>query len=506
MSKKIALFIVIAMLFSVVTTVNVIAAPAKKSQLVVAIPGNPTTFDPHGKNDGASMAIRRQMYEGLVIADPNFNISPCLATSWDFVDDTTIVFHLRKGVKFHDGTEMTADDVAYSLKRAFDGNYATPYMAAFDFEKSQVVDRYTYKLALKYPSGTVLLVLAYPSVGITSKAAVTALGKNTTTSCPGTGPYKFVKWNQGDSVELAKFNGYWGQSEGADNLLLRIISETSSRVVEVETGGVDIAYDVSSTDVNRYKNDKNLTAYRKINTTMVYIGMVTTKAPFTDIRVRQAVAHCVNQADLAKLVWAGQGSPATSVVCDSLYGYSKDAKLLSYDPELAKKLLAQAGYPNGIKTKIWVRDQQIFSDAAEVVRNQLAKGGIDAEVKVIEWASLLKSVEKAELDIYIMSLGVATGDAGDGLYRYFFSGSPFSSNTAFYKSAKFDDIVNAANREMNVQKRLKLVADAQQFVINEAPWVPVLNSESLFLANSKVVNFELYPHTYQYFKDVYVTK
>ena len=506
MSKRTASLIAIVALLSVLATTAAFAAPAKKDQLIIAIPGNPTTFDPHGKNDGASMAIRRQMYEGLTISDPDFNISPCLATSWDVIDDTHIVFHLRKGVKFHDGSEMTAEDVAFSLKRAYDGNYATPYMAAFDFQNSEVVDKYTYKLALKYPSGTVFLVLAYPSVGITSKAAVTALGKNTSTACPGTGPYKYVKWNQGDNVELTKFKGYWGESEGSNNLLFRIISETSSRVVEVETGGVDIAYDVSSTDVNRYKNDKDLKAYRKINTTMVYVGMNCTKAPFNDVLVRQAVAHLVKQDDLAKLVWAGQGSPATSVVCDSLYGYSKNTKLLSYDPQLAKSLLAKAGYPNGLKTKIWVRDQQIFSDAAEVLRNQLAKGGIEAEVKVVEWASLLKSVEKAELDIYIMSLGVATGDAGDGLYRYFYSGSPFSSNTAFYKSQKFDDMVQAANREMNVEKRLKLVAEVQQFAVNEAPWVPLLNSESLFLASSKVVNLELYPHTYQYFKDVYAVK
>ena len=479
---------------------------AKKDTLVIAMTGNPTTFDPAGKNDGTSMAVKRQIYEGLTINDTNLNISPCLAKSWEYQDENTIIFHLNEGVLFHDGSELTAEDVEFSIKRSYDNSFATAYMAAFDLEKSAAVDKYTYKLVTKYPSGTILNILAYPGLAISSKKAVEALGKDTTTGCPGTGPYKFVNWTQGDSVELTKFEKYWGKSEGSNNILFRIIPETSSRVVEVETGGVDIAYDVSAQDAKRYENDDSIDVHRKTTTTLVYLGMNCSKAPFDNELVRQAIGHCVVRQDLVDMVYNGQGSAATSSVCASLYGYSSNTKVLEYDPAKAKALLAEAGYPNGIKTKIWVRDQQIYMDAAEVIANQLAAGGITAEVKVVEWASMLTSIENKELDIYIMSLGVASGDAGDGLQRYFYSENPFSSNTAFFKDPEFDKLILAANLELDKNKRLELLAQAQQYAIDKAPWVPLLDSESLFLTNSKVKNLELDPTSYQYFKDVYVTE
>jgi peptide/nickel transport system substrate-binding protein len=483
-----------------------VSEPAKKDTLVIAMTGNPTSFDPAGKNDGASMAVKRQMFEGLTIIDTDMNVSPCLAESWEYEDDNTIIFHLRQGVKFHDGSELTAEDVAHSLKRAYDGSYATAYMAAFDFEKSGAIDKYTYKLVTKYPSGTILNVLAYPGLGITSKAAVEALGDRTVTDCPGTGPYKYVNWVQGDSVELTKFEDYWGTSEGCKNILFRIIPETASRVIEVETVGVDLAYDVTAQDVKRYEGDDSIKSYRKTTTTMIYLGMNCSKPPFDNEKVRQAVAHCVKRQDLVDMVFSGQGSAATSSVCSCLYGYSDKVKVLEHNPDKARALLAEAGYPDGLKTNIWVRDQQLYMDAAEVVANQLADGGITAEVKVIEWASLLTTLEARGLDLYIMSLGVATGDAGDGLFRYFYSQNPFSSNTAFFKDAGFDELITAANQELDTNRRLELLEQAQQYAIDKAPWAPLIELESLFLSNSRVHNLVLDPTTYQYFKDVYVTE
>ena len=479
---------------------------AKLDTLIVAMTGNPTTFDPNGRNDGTSMAVKRQMYEGLTIIDTDMNVYPSLAESWEFLDDTTILFHLKEGVLFHDGTELTAEDVAFSIKRAYDLSYATAYMSAFDLEKSEAVDKYTYKLVTKFPSGTILNVLAYPTMFITSKAAVEKLGDDLTTGCPGTGPYKFVEWNQGDSVKLTKFEDYWGTSEGNENILFRIIPETASRVVEVETGGVHIAYDVSALDVARYENDPTIDTYRKTTTTLVYLGMNCVKAPFDNELVRQAIAHLVVRDDVVDMVYSGQGAPATSSITAGLYGYSDKVKLQEYNPEKAKELLTQAGFPNGITTTITVRDQQIFMDAAEVLANQLAAGGVIAEVKVIEWAAMLNLIENAELDLYVMSLGVATGDGGDGLFRYFYSENPYSSNTARFRDAGFDELILAANSELDTTKRLQLLEQAQQYAIDKAPWVPLLDSESLFLTSSKVKNFELYPTTYQYYKDVYVTE
>ncbi len=480
---------------------------AKKDELIIAITGNPTTFDPHGKNDANSMSGRRQIYEGLTLITPSMEIEPCLAESWEYTDDTHITFHIRQGVKFSDGNEMKASDVEYSLKRAYEGNFATVFMAAFDLENSKATDDYTYELALKYPSGTVLQALAYPCVGVTEESVVSGLSADdVATKCPGTGPFKFESWAEGDRVTLVKNENYWGDCACNDKIVLRIIPETSSRVVEVETGAVDIAYDVAITDINRYKDDPNISTYRKTTTFLTYIGMNCSKAPFDNPLVRQAVGHCINRDEFVEMVWGGQGTPATSIVTESLYGYSSDVELLSYDPAEARKLLAEAGFPNGLDTTIWVRDQQVFMDAGEALANQLKEGGINAQVKVVEWASLLVDLENKQLDIYIMNLGVPTGDAGDGLYRYFASASPFSSNTAFYSSAEFDELITKANQETDEAKRLELLKECQQFAINDAPWIPLLNNESLFISKSTVQGLDLHPTTYQYFKDVYVTE
>ena len=213
-----------------------------------------------------------------------------------------------------------------------------------------------------------------------------------------------------------------------------------------------------------------------------------------------------NREDLVNMVYNGQGTAATSVVTASLYGYSDQVKLLEYNPEKAKELLAQAGYPDGLNTTIWCRDQQLFMDAAEALANQLEAGGIHAEIKVIEWASLLTSLENKELDLYLLSLGVATGDAGDGLYRYFWSENPFSSNTAFFKDATMDQMITAANQEVDTEKRKQLLKEAQQYAADNGPWVTLVDLESLFLSTSKVKNFKVYASTYQYFKDVYAVK
>ena len=132
---------------------NVSDNSEKKSTLTIAITGNPTTFDPHGKNDGNSMAVRRQIFEGLTMLNTDMSISPCLAESWEEVDPLHLVLKIRKGVKFHDGSDLKASDVEYSIKRAYGGRYASVFMSAFDMENSKAVDEYTYELVLKYPAG-----------------------------------------------------------------------------------------------------------------------------------------------------------------------------------------------------------------------------------------------------------------------------------------------------------------------------------------------------------------
>jgi len=464
-----------------------------KNNLVVAMASEPSTLDGNGKDDSASVQVKTQIYEGLVTKEANMEVLPLLAESWEYEDDTTIIFKIRQGVKFHDGTELKASDVKFSLERAYEMGFAAANLSAIDFEKCEVIDDYTYKMVLKHPFAPIISNLAASSAVIVPQKVVEEKGEDYLSNNPiGTGPYKLKEWIQGDRIELVKNEDYWGEVQGVDTITMRFISEAANRAIEVEVGGVDIAYDISANDIERLEENPDVEALRNMGLSTTYIGFNCQKEPFTDKKVRQAVAHALDIENIVKTVYFGTGTPGRNVLAPTVWGFSEKVKPLEYNPEKSKSLLKEAGYGDGFKTTIWVSDNQQRIDIAEIVQNQLRAVGIECEVKILEWGTFLEALEKKELDIYILGNSVTSGD-GDELYYQFHSESNYSGNTAYYRNPEVDALIEESRSLIDDEERAKKLEEIQMLVIEEAPWIPVWHGEVVVGIRNNVKGFEIHP-------------
>ncbi len=448
-------------------------AEPPKDTVVIATGAAPSELDGNGKNDSASLQVRLQMYETLVTTDSDMNIVPAIAESWDYIDDTTIVFKIREGVKFHDGTELKASDVEFSLVRADAIGYTGNNLKVIDFDNSGATGEYEYTMKLHAPFSPVLSSLTVGAAGMVSQAYVEANTEEFLARNPnGTGPYTLDEWYDGDRIELVKFDDYWRETQGAQRLVFRFIAEAANRAIEVEVGGVDLAYDLSPNDTIRLQEDPNVDVFLADNLSTTYIGFNYTKENLQDKLVRQAVRYALDLETIVDAVYFGLGHTGVSTIAPAVWGFSDNVPSYTFDPDKARDLLAQAGYEDGLTTKIWTSDNQQRMVIAEIMQNQLGAVGINAEVEVIEWGNFLVALQNKELDIYILGISASTGD-GDALYNNHHSTSPFSGNTGYYNNPELDVLLEQSRLETDPAERMKVLEEVQQMVMEELPWIPV---------------------------------
>jgi len=281
-----------------------------KDILIVAQGADAKTLDPHGSNDQPSSRVIKQINESLVLQDENMELQPGLADSWEKIDELTFEFKLKQGVKFHNGEELKASDVKFTLLRALESPNVGHIVGAINADGIEIVNDYTIRLATTEPFAPLLAHLAHTGASILNEKAVTEAGDDYGQNPVGTGPFKFVKWTNGDSIELTRNDDYHGELAKVKDLTFRNISEATNRTINLETGEVDIAYDILPSDVKRVDADKDLTLYRDVNLSTTYIGFNTQKAPFDDARVRQAINYAVDAESIIEAVMEGVGKQA----------------------------------------------------------------------------------------------------------------------------------------------------------------------------------------------------
>ena len=310
-----------------------------KDTLVVANGADAKSLDPHATNDAPSSKVTVQIYDRLVEQDDNMNIIPSLAESWEQPDDVTTVFHLRKGVKFHNGEPLTAADVKFSLDRMKNSPQVSHIIGTVD--KVEVVDENTVKVITKQPFGALLSHLCHPTAAILNEKAVKDAGDSYGQHPVGTGPYKFVSWASGDRIVLEANPDYFLGETPIKNVIFRAIPEATSRTIGLETGEIDIAYDIEGMDKERIREDKNLVFLEEPSLSIDYIGFNTKKAPFNDVRVRQAIASTINVDDIISTVYKGSATKANSLIGPKVFGHSDEAKAWTVDIDKAKMDLNQ---------------------------------------------------------------------------------------------------------------------------------------------------------------------
>jgi peptide/nickel transport system substrate-binding protein len=453
------------------------ADPNAKSggTLKVGLQADPAELDPHKTSLTAAWHVLEHIYDGLVSVSPALTPVPALAESWDISEDgITYTFHLRTGVKFHNGREMTADDVAYSLMRIIDPATASP--AASDFEvisKVEAADPATAVITLKNADASFMAKLMGNAARIVPKEEVEKNGDLMNTAV-GTGPFKFVEYIPNSSFKVEKNADFWIPGlPYLDGIEFTIAPEATSRTAALVSNTVDFIEYAPVQDMETFKGDSTIAVTGDENTNIRYMAINVSREPYDKLEVRQAIAKVVDRGPIIDASIFGFGT-ATETVFPVSFWAGLSTEIPAPDVEGAKALLEQAGV-SGLKPVITSWSQYPFlSNAAVVIQEQLKAIGIEAELNLQENATYLADYFAGKFDLSVTGTS-AYIDPNDVLYNNFKTGA--DSNGIQYSNAEVDSLLDQGLAETDQEKRADIYRQIQQILLEDLPWV------NLFIAN-----------------------
>ncbi|WZL72538.1 ABC transporter substrate-binding protein [Clostridiaceae bacterium 35-E11] len=463
-----------------------------KNTLVVANMYDAKTVDPHAAGDSASVNVLCEITETLVDYDEEGNIIPLLAEKWEQIDDVSYKFYLRKGVKFHNGEEMKASDVVYSFKRALSpkGARVQYIMKVVDPDGFEIVDDYTVVIRTKMPFSPFVSYLPYIGAAVINEKYYEENGEEASFHPVGTGPFTFVEWKKADRVTLKRFEEYWGEKPAYENLVIRAITEANSRVIELETGGIDMAYNITANDIKRVEENPDLELKRRLSTTFTYLGFNTQKAPLDNVKLRQAIDYAIDEEGVVATVFRGVGVYTPGPVTPKQTYFDDSDTACKYDPEKAKALLKEIGMDSDLKLEIWTPDRQERIDIAQIVQSQLKEVGIDTEIKVLEWGAFIDGTTGGEHDMLIGGWGaVGFPDPDNNIYGPLHSDQIPANNYCFYSNPELDSLLDKSRVLPNGPEREKVVKDVQKLIRKEVPYVTFDNTEQIVGVRKYVKGF-----------------
>lgn len=490
------------LLYVVVLTVTALVAPAAQPRyggtLTIAMEYDAATLDPLAMTDVASGNVFVHITEALFDLTPEGDIVPLLATGYAASEDGLVwTIYLRKGVRFHDGTPFNAEAAKINLDRF--RTRATFRFLIDAINEVTVVDDHTVRLLLSRPFAPLVRGLAHTFTGMLSPAAIEAAGGASPEKPIGTGPFKFVEWVRGDRLVLERNPNYWGEGPYLHRVVFKPVPEPGTRVMMLLTGEADVITVVPPDDVRVVQAHPDCRMVFVPSLLMQYVGMNNLRPPFNDVRVRQAINYAIDKQEIIDYVRGGYDLIADAPIGPRVFGYHP-AGPYDYDPERARQLLAEAGYPHGFTTTL--RYNPGWREmAAEVIQAQLRKVGIDAKLIRMEWAAYLaftaRPPAESEVDMFMLGWTTVTGDADYGLYALFHSDewAP-RSNRVFYSNKRVDELLDRARAELDPAVRKRLYAEAIEIIWAEAPWAFLFFPTNLQAARTNVEGMVFHPNLY----------
>ena len=469
--------------------------------LTIGVRGGPDSIDPHFTATGTHAEALKHVYDTLVWSGDGLELEPRLAESWKSINDSTWEFKLRKGVKFHDGSDFTAADVKFSIERipmVAGPNPTTIYVRRV--KETKIIDPHTVQVITDGAAPTLpndfirlFIVSAKAAAGLTKDSANEAF--NTGKAAVGTGPYKYVSWQPKGDLVLDRFDGYWGPKEPWARHVRKEIANDAARVAQLKAGQLDLITRVPATDVATLKRDPKINV-QTIDTVYVFNveldmrdtlqnasnkdGSPLAKNPLLDLRVRQAIDLAIDRKALAEVAMEGLGKPANEMVTPSIFGYNKSLPERKYDPAAAKKLLADAGYPNGFKIQFSFTKDRLPGDTqvGTSIAQMLAAIGIDAAPNAQPAAVFFPARTRGDYSMSMSGWGTLTGEAHYTLSSLAHSNDKEKKMGAFnvlnYKNPEMDKLLQAAAVEMDIAKRRKYLEDANALVEKDMQRLPIV--------------------------------
>ncbi|MBA0217925.1 glutathione ABC transporter substrate-binding protein GsiB [Pectobacterium brasiliense] len=472
---------------------------------VIAVGSTFTSLDPYDANDSLSQTVAKSFYQGLFGFDKEMKLVNVLADSYDVSPDgLTYTVKLHPGVKFHDGSAFNAAAVKVNLDRASNpDNRLKRYNLFKMIEKTDVVDDLTVKITLKTPFSAFVNNLAHPAAVMISPAALKQYGKDIGFHPVGTGPYRFVAWNQTDFVKVEKFSGYWKAGlPKLDSITWRPVVDNNTRAALLQTGEAQFAYPIPFEQAKVLEKNDKLALVASPSILHRYISMNVTQKPFDNPKVRQALNYAINKEALIKVAFSGYATPAEGPLPGSI-DYSVKYQPWPYDPAKARELLKEAGYPDGFSTTLWSsHNHSTAQKVLQFTQQQLAQVGVKVQVTAMDAGQRAaevegKGVKETGVRLFYTGWSASTGEADWALSPLFATASwpPVQFNTAFYSNPQVDaDLANALKTTDRTEKQ-KLYQDAQDKIWADAPWI-FLATERLVSANSKkLTGFYVMPDT-----------
>lgn len=450
---------------------------AGTKDIVYACESTVKSLDPHDTSDTYSGAIERAVCQGLMGFDKDLNVIPLLAESYSFNDNATqFTFKLKKGIKFHDGTDFNAEAVKVNIERMMTGKYKRSSLMK-PVKDVVVIDDYTVQFNLKEPFGAFINAVAHPGSLLVSPKAIEEYGDDISKHPVGTGPFIFDEWVPGNYCKIKKNPNYWNGEVKADTITFKPVPEAGSRLAMLRAGQAHYIYPMPAEMLKVAERDKNIDIIKLPSIIERYLGMNILCEPFANVKVRQAINYALDKQAIIKIAWGGAAIEADSVIPPNLQFYKQQAKW-PYDVEKAKALMKEAGYENGFEAVFMTPNASNRLRATEMVKQQLEKIGITGKIQSMDVASFYNKLEGYRADdetqVPFIAFGgwsASTGDADWGIRPLLSKDSfPPGANFGFFSDEKVDELIKAGLQSADPEIRRKAYAELQDYVWDEAPW------------------------------------
>jgi peptide/nickel transport system substrate-binding protein len=490
----------IALAAAVALPAGLAGLQATAQELRIGIAAEPSSIDPHYHNLTPNNMLSREVFQPLVSQDKNQRLGPLLAESWRAVNDTTWEFKLRRNVRFFDGTPLTTDDVLASFARLpkvprSPSSFA-PFVAGMTFEK---VDHHTF--LVKTPAPAPLVPTNLSTFGIISKACaeMTTEDFNANRCKGGTGPFMYGEFKPGDRVTFQRNPGFWGTKPAWESVTFRFLTSAPTRVAALLAGDVDVIADVPPSDVARLKANTQVEIVSTLSNRVIYFHLdhfreespfITAKDgskiknPLRDVRVRRALSMAINRPAIVERIMEGEAQPAEQVLAKSFFGTSKTLQPTAFDLNGARRLLAEAGFPNGFKMKIhgpngrYVNDTKII----EAVAQMFTRLGLDIEIETMPPANFFTRASTGgpnntpEFSFILVGWGAGTGETSGSLRAllgtFDRAAGSGAANRGRYSNPAFDALLTRALATVDDAQREALLGQASEMAMNDVGIIP----------------------------------
>jgi len=462
-------------------------APKMGGTLRYATVTEVASLDPHVYVGSAWKVLIEAIYSPLVGYDTKGKIVPRIAERWETPDAKTTIFHLRKGVTFHDGTPLTAEDVKFSLERILDAKTGATLRTNLAGVTVSVTGPSTVKVETAAPNAALLSVLALPEAAIVSKKWIDG-GPNVKVQANGTGPFVLKAYEPSVRAMLGRNPNYFIKGQPyLDTVEFRMIKSDDARVNALRTNAVDMIDFVPWKDIDTLRRAPNIVVDSSGGAFM-NLWFNATKKPYNDVRVRQAFAYAIDRDAISKAAFFGHGTPIEGppTASDSPF-YNKDlAKTYKYDPARAKALLAAAGYPNGFDFEFLVfQGLGIYTSTAQIVQANLKDVGINAKIQLVEFADLLDRKNKANYDVMVYGVSMKLTDP-DAYAYYLGADSTYWAKPIGYRDDVLEELLSAGRSTVDLENRKVIYRKVEQRVMDTSPWVFINFREQAQAYNNKV--------------------